>query len=111
MTLQAELENFYGTQYYHRLTLTKIVCTDGVKFFAEKGEAFWCVDDMSIMAIKLNQPFLAITVTAKNSKAKIVYTDGNNNILKTKRYGYTTLADGEYNFYCTDDVLMLSSEY
>jgi len=111
VTLQSELENFYGTQHYYKLNLTRIKCTDGVKFFAENGAAFWCVDDMCIMSIKLNQPFLAITVTVKNNKAKIVYTDGNCNILKTKRYGYTTLADGEYKFYCTDDVLMLSSEY
>ena len=111
MTLQAELQQFYGTEKYHRLNITPIVATDGVKAFADKGNAYWAVDEMCFKAMELKQPFLAVTITSSNNKAAITYEDGNCNQLKQDKISNTDLETGTYKFYITDNVIMLRSEY
>lgn len=111
MTLQAELQQYYGTEKYYRLNLTPIVATDGVKAFADKGSAYWAVDEMCFGAMKLKQPFLAVTITSKRNKATITYEDGNDNQLKETKVPWTDLETGTYQFYITDNVIMLTSEY
>ena len=112
MTLQAELQQYYGTEKYYRLNFTPIVATDGVKAFADKGGAYWAVDEMCVRAVQLRQPFLAVTITSKkNSKAIITYEDGNGNQLKQDKVPWTDLEAGTYEFFITDNVIMLTSEY
>lgn len=111
MLLEEELTGFYGTDSYYKLTITPILATDGVKYFADKGKAYWAVSDMCIEAMFMKEPFLSITVTSTGKKADIIYTDGNDNILKKKHYAHTDLEQGEYKFYITDGVILLTSEY
>ena len=111
MTLQAELQQYYGTEKYYRLNLTPIVATDGVKAFADKGNAYWAVDEMCFRAMKLKQPFLAVTITSSNNKATITYEECNYNQLKETKIPRTDLEAGTYQFYITDNVIMLTSEY
>ena len=73
-TLEEKLEGYYGTESYHRLTLTPILATDGVVAFATIGNAFWAVSDMCIEAMFLKEEFLSITITSTGTKADIVYT-------------------------------------
>ena len=112
MTLQAELQQYHGTEKYYRLNFTPIVATDGVKAFADKGNAYWAVDEMCVRAVQLRQPFLAVTITSKkNAKAIITYEDGNGNQLKQDKVPWTDLEAGTYQFFITDNVIMLTSEY
>ena len=111
MTLQAELQQYYGTESYHRLTMTPIIATDGVLAFAQKGKAFWAVDEMCITAMKLKEPFLFISIASTGKKATITYEDGNCNQLKQVKIPRTDLEKGTYTFYITDNVIMLNSEY
>ena len=110
-TLEEKLEGYYGTESYHRLTLTPILATDGVVAFATIGNAFWAVSDMCIEAMFLKEEFLSITITSTGKKADIVYTDGNDNIIKKKHYAHTDLEKGTYKFYITNNVILLPSEY
>jgi len=42
---RADLQQFTGTEYWYRHPLTsKAVYTDGVKYLAEKGGAYWLID-------------------------------------------------------------------
>lgn len=111
MQLTSKLENFYGTEKYYRLNLTPILATDGVKFFADEGQAYWAVDEICATAMMLKQPFLHVKLISKNNKAMIIYEDGNGNILKTRKVPFTDLEEGEYYFYVTDNVILLPSEY
>ena len=111
MTVQAELQQQHGTEKYYRLNCTPIVATDGVKAFADKGSAYWAVDDMCVRAVQLRQPFLAVTITSSNNKATITYEDGNDNQLKETKIPWTDLEEGTYKFFITDNVIMLTSEY
>jgi hypothetical protein len=50
---QSDLDQFTGTEGYHRLTMNpKFLATDGVRFLAERASAFWLVD--AIMSHQLN---------------------------------------------------------
>lgn len=41
----SELGMFTGTEQYHKLSLFgKFLCTDGVKFVADEGKAYWLID-------------------------------------------------------------------
>lgn len=111
MTLEEKLQGYYGTERYYRLTITPILATDGVHAFAEEGNAYWAVSDMCIQALSLKAPFLSITITSTGKRLDIVYTDGNDNILKKKHYAHTDLEKGTYRFYIVDGVILLPSEY
>ena len=54
---------------------------------------------------------MVITVKAENAARVIVVTDGNENLIQLKDIPVTTLTDGLWKFYLTDNVLLLPSEY
>ena len=110
---EKELDQFIGTTRYHRLTAVPMNCTDGVAYFAEKANAFWLINDISIRchySEMKNEPFIVIKVTTHKNRAAAEYSDGNGKVLFVERYFMTDL-EGNYTFYLTDNVLMLPSEY
>lgn len=116
-TTKLDLSQFYGTEnYYQTFMFTpKLHHTDGVQYFAENAGngAFWFLDIVAteIYPILKREPFIGITLFASDGKAKIVATDGNDKLVFKKNIDYTDCPDGNYHFYLTDNVLMLSSEY
>lgn len=109
--LEQNLSQFYGTEAYHRLSFSPIVCTDGVLYFANNAEAYWLITDITAIVPTLDTYFCYIVITSKGGKAIISYEDGNDNVLHKHKYDFTDLPEGEWKFYCTDNVLMLPSEY
>lgn len=111
--LEEDLRQFIGTTMYHRLTILPLNCTDGVAYFAQKAEAYWLVDEIALTyyykGLKDNQ-FIVIKVEAKDNKADVEYSDGNDKVLHKEHYDFTDL-DGSYKFYLTNNVLMLPMEY
>ena len=109
-----ELQQFIGTEKYHRLNNLPIFATDGVTYFCEKAEAFWLFDEMSLDVTMnkdlKNEGFIVCNVEAKNEEATITYEDGNYNKLYEKKIDFTTL-DGDYKFYIIDCIILLPSEY
>jgi len=114
MTLQQDLKQFTGSE---RLYITNrfefMRITDGVKYFADKGGAYWAVTDILATAIMLREQFLVAKVVSKDNKAVITYEDGDCNKIQhaTQEYGWTDLPEGEYKFYVIDGVMLLPSEY
>lgn len=112
MSLERELHEFYGTDGYYRISpVVSTVCTQGVKYFIEKGEAHWAILDIALRCKTLNQPFVTVVIKSENGKATFTYDDGNDNVLSTQHYKYTDLEEGKYKFYVIDDVVLLPSEY
>lgn len=111
--LQDTLQNYIGSEVFYRMPLTNIIYTEGVKAFAELGNAYWALTDISIMyKFKFHsKEFLSITVTSTGKRATIEYTDGDCNVLKRQHYKYTDLEKGKYKFYLTDNTLLLTTEY
>lgn len=114
MTLAQELEQFIGTEHWYRiLPKCPLMITDGVKYFADKGEAYWAVTDILLTAQIVKLPFLLAKVICKDCTAKIVYEDGDGRELPdiSTQYPTTDLEQGVYKFYIVDDVMLLPSEY
>lgn len=113
--LLKELEQFIGTEQYHRLTLFPLLATDGVAYLAEKAKAFWLIDKIASMIYTIDEHFMVAKVQSYNTKngyiCKIIIEDGNYNELNASIIDYTDLPTGDYKFFITDNVIMLPSEY
>lgn len=111
----ANLGQYHGTQGYANVMGANV--TDGICYVMQNGYS-WLVTDFIIVARmkpKLKaQPFLTIDLKidgkCKTLRAKMVVTDGNNNVLYEQKYGWTS-AKKEFRMFFTDNVLMLSREY
>ena len=65
--LKETLQQFIGTEYYHRLGLYKTLATDGMFYFCETAEAFWLFDEIAnFVTYKTKEPF--VTVIAESEK-------------------------------------------
>lgn len=109
-----DLSGFTGSQNLYKDTMGALI-TDGVKYFAEEGKAFWAVSDMIVICkvqskVKKN-PFVSIWVKSTGEKAVIEYSDGNGNHLFSQKYDSTDLPAGVYGFYFADNTLLVRSEY
>jgi hypothetical protein len=84
-----------------------------VQYFADQAGAFWLLDIIATEVHPLTKqyPFMVITLTVADDKAKMVVDDGDNNWIYQKNIEFTDCPDGEYRFYLVGDVLMLPSEY
>lgn len=115
---QEDLRYFTGSETWYRHSLfSKFLYTDGVQYVAEHGQAYWlidkifashsCVDkiakeDFCLWELKLNKDGQGATLTCTDGNMIIVYSE---NIL------FTDFPLQSIKFYCTNNVLMLPSEY
>lgn len=114
--LSSSLYNFIGTEQYHYNPLYRwLRYTDGVKFFAENagGGAYWLLDIIGTEMRPLTEqfPFMSITFLVKDGNGMINVTDGNDHQVYERLIDWTDCPDGEWRFFLTDSVLMLTSEY
>jgi len=114
-TNKLDLSQFTGTESYHRTFMfnPNLVHTDGVQYFAETAGCYWFLDIVATEFYPLlaKEPFISIYLMVFDGQAKITVQDGDLNIIKKKSISHTDCPDGEYSFYLTDNVLMLTSEY
>lgn len=113
--LHNNLFNFIGSEHHYVNYFLKYRYTEGVRYLRKQAEAFWLLEEINSMYVKLKEQhsadFLSIKVISKNNKADIIIDDGNNNVLKKKHISYTDLPEGTYKFYLYDNTLLLQSEY
>jgi hypothetical protein len=115
--IQRELAFFIGSETVYKV-YPNLRITEGVKFLAEKAESFWLIDIIysyqSLQKVR-KEPFQVYELTVDTStpikKAKMVCTDGNENILQTQEIPLTTFPLDSIKLYFTDGVLLLPSEY
>jgi hypothetical protein len=69
------------------------------------------IADTELFPLQDREGFLSITLTVANEQASIVATDGDLTTLWSKAISFTDCPDGEYRFYFTNNVLLLTSEY
>ena len=109
------LSQFCGTTQYHRTFMftPKLVHTDGVQYFAETAGCFWLLDIIAteVYPLTKKEPFLAINMLVEDGQAKIAVEDGDLGLLFSKHIAHTDCPSGLYEFFLTDNVLMLTSEY
>lgn len=108
-----DLSQFYGTETWYKHPLTGGLYTEGVRYFAMEAGAYWFLDIVftEYMEMMEREEFLTIELKVKGSKADIVVTDGNKNVLATREISFTDCPEGDYRFFYTGKVLLLPSEY
>lgn len=114
--LKTELQQFTGTENWYRYPLNpRVMYTDGVKYFADQIGAYWLLDIIatqpeildtmrdSLAVVKLN-------VTASNT-ATLICTDGDYNVKYERAIEFTDAPEGVWEFFFTNDVILLPTEY
>ncbi|MDP3308277.1 MAG: hypothetical protein Q8S50_08440 [Methylotenera sp.] len=104
---------FSGTEHYYAHNFGGMTYTDGVKYFADKVGAYWFLDIVSteLMLPADKEGFISIHLVSADSKAVAKADDGNYNVFWTRKIEYTDCPAGDWQFYLTNRVLMLPSEY
>jgi len=112
--MQVDLTGFTGTTKYHRSSIfSPLVHTDGVEAFCDQAHAYWFLDIASteIQELLDREYFLGIKLIVIDGQAQIQVTDGDENEMLVKDIAFTDCPNGVYEFFMTDNVLMLTSEY
>lgn len=113
---QSDLAQFTGTENWYQHGLVKrITYTDGVKYVADNGGAYWLIDEIALANqffknVK-EQPFQLWKLEVRENSGVLTCDDGNGNMVMTKRIRFTDFPLPEIKFYFTDNVLLLPSEY
>lgn len=112
----SQLTQFIGTQHYYRIS-RKHLLTDGTKYLAKNVECFWMMDAIAshLSEIGTSDWFVQIMVTVQNSRATMIYDDGNGKEHARQEIPYTDFPLEQIRLYaCWDGehwVIMLPSEY
>lgn len=120
---ETDLRHFTGSEERHNLSLMckplKIYCSDGVKYMAEKGNAFWLVDAILSHFPKANKnprlqndmQFWTLKVNPDHS-AVLFCTDGRDSKhLIEQKIPYTDFPLPEIKLYLANGLLYLPSEH
>ncbi|MCL2659961.1 MAG: hypothetical protein FWD64_05525 [Acidobacteriaceae bacterium] len=116
---ETDLRQFHGTETWFRHWGNRsMTYTEGVQYMAERGGAYWLIDEIAISqslpAVK-REEFQVWTLTLSDADTKfgavLTCDDGNDNIVYTKKIPFTDFPLSTIKFYCTDNVIMLPGEY
>ncbi len=113
--IRKELAFFTGSEQFYK-AYPKVIITEGVKFLAERAEAFWLIDLVfsyqTIAKVKKESfQVYELKVDLNNKSSKMVCTDGNENVLHNQNIPFTTFPLESIKLYYTDGTLLLPSEY
>lgn len=115
---QQELRQFHGSEQFYRNGMNRsVIYTEGVKYLADEGGAYWLVDDIAIAnmteAALRGEEFQVWTLTkAEHGQgATLVATDGNEKVLFSEAIAYTDFPLDSITLYFQNNTLLLTSEY
>ena len=89
--IQTGLNQFYGTEKYHRLTiLPSLVATDGVAWLCKNAECFWLMDVVaSYQKRAMKDPMLQDmqfwTMTVKDGMGKVICERDEGDVFVTQK--------------------------
>lgn len=108
---EADLQQFIGTEQYYQHWMRQLVFTDGVKYMAEAGGAYWLID--VIASYRRKEPFQIWELNVNPDKSCVVtmQEDSNEPILITQEIPYTDFPLDGIQLWLIDGVLILPSEY
>jgi hypothetical protein len=117
MITQSELAQFTGTTQWYQHWLRQFTYTDGVKFLAEKADAYWLVDAIaSYQPQLLHDPMLKDfqiwrLIVNEDKSARLVCERDTDDVVVTQNMRYADFPLTEVKLYLAGGVLMLTSEY
>jgi len=114
---KGDLHQFTGSGHWYRHGLVRnVVFTDGAKYVADKGGAYWLLDEIAFA--QKGEPTVAAeafqvwTLTVRPDKtATLTCDDGNDNAVFSKEIDHTDFPLDEVQLWFTDNTILLPSEY
>ena len=110
-----DLGQFTGTENWYRHAINRnLTYTDGVRFVAEHGGAYWLIDEIALAQSRKEvraEEFQHWTLKVANHTAVLSCGDGNGNTVYSQAISFTDFPLPSVSFYYTDGVLMLPNEY
>lgn len=115
-TLRTEdLNYFTGTENWYKFNIfSKLVLTDGAKYVADTGGAYWLMDEIALAQRlpKVKAEYFQFwKLTKQGSKATLTMTDGNDDPVWHKEIDWTDFPLDVVELWCKDDIIFLPSEY
>jgi len=114
---EADLRQFTGTEHWYRHSFVrKVLYTDGVQYVAEKGGAYWLLDEIAFAQCG-NKRIAAEAFQLwrlrvhPDHTATLTCEDGKGNAVFTKALTFTDFPLAEITLYFTNGVILLPSEY
>jgi hypothetical protein len=110
----ADLRQFTGTEAWHRYTFVRTVLfSDGAKYIAEKGGAYWLIDDIAFTQ-RRNKYVAAEEFQLWRLRVQPDRTaslNGTGNAVFTKAIPLTDFPLEEITLFFTNGAILLPSEY
>jgi hypothetical protein len=119
MITQNDLNQFSGTNELYKHWLKQFSYTDGVKFLAERADAYWLVDAIAshqtkqLLSDEMLQEFQIwkLIVNAEDKSARLICERDTEDVVVTQDIPFTDFPLSEIKLYLVARVLMLTSEY
>ena len=114
---EVHLRQFTGSENWYRHGINRnVTFTDGAKFVADEGGAYWLLDTIAICQLHeakvAGEEFQVWKLTVREDRtATLVCDDGNDNIVYTQHIEYTDFPIDEITLYFANNVIHLPSEY
>ena len=114
---EADLRQFTGTETWFRHPLNrKVLYTEGVQYVAEKGGAYWLIDEIALIQPYdqkvAAEAFQVWTLTVRADRtATLACDDGNDNVIFVKEIAFTDFPLDTIKIYFTDNTILLPYEY
>jgi hypothetical protein len=118
-----ELNQFHGTEQYHKSTFGQLKLTDGINYLRNKVNCFWLIDiiesvqylkkikENSFIVWKIEVKDDSFIVRAYSDIANTNSKDNTKYILYEQKGDYTDFPLNNYEFYQINDVVLLKNEY
>lgn len=114
---EADLRQFTGSEHWYRHALVRdILFTDGAKYLADQAGAYWLLDEIALaqkfeLRVAAEAFQLWTLEVSPDDSATLSCEDGDGRVVFTKRIPYTDFPLAETRLYCTDNTILLPSEY
>jgi hypothetical protein len=115
---ESDLRQFAGgTDSYYRHAINRhVLFTDGAKYVADEGGAYWLLDEIAIVQGHLRelqgQPFQVWKLEVRPDRsATLRVEDGNYNLLLVKDIEYTDFPVAEITLWFSNNVIYLPCEH
>lgn len=112
-----ELRQFTGSEQWYRHGLVReVLFTDGAKYLADRGGAYWLLDEIALAqrhqrAVAGEAFQLWKLAVHPDRTAALACEDGNGRTVYSKAIGYTDFPLPEVALYFVDGTILLPSEY
>lgn len=114
---KADLDQFSGSETWYRHPINpKVLYTEGAQFVAERGGAYWLLDEIAIIqpydkAVAAEEFQVWKLEVKPDRSATLTCGDGNGNTVFTKQIEWTDFPLDEITFWFANNTIYLPSEH